>query len=109
MTAMRCATVVSRAPYCLALLCAVAAPAMAQEATPLPTEPKVQHIVIEDKITRIEELRVRGETQRVVVRPKMPGARPYEIVPADGARDIAPGPNSAKGAAGHSVWNVFSF
>ena len=100
MTAMR---------RCLALVCLLAAPALAQEATPLPAEPKVQRIVVEDDNARIEELRVRGQTQRIVVRPKIGGARAYEIVPADGARDLSAGPNASRGAAGQRVWNVFSF
>ncbi len=86
-----------------------ALPALAQEATQSPLEPKVQQIVVEDDNVRIEELRVRGQTQRIVVRPKVGNARAYEIVPADGARDLSAGPNSSRGAAGQRVWNVLSF
>jgi hypothetical protein len=39
-------------------------------------EPAVQRKVTEDDGVRIEELRVRGETQRIVVRSKVGGARP---------------------------------
>jgi hypothetical protein len=85
------------------------APVLAQEATQFPVEPKVQRIVVEDDNARVEELRVRGQTQRIVVKPKIAGARPYEILPADGARDLSPGPSPARGAAGQRVWNVFEF
>lgn len=85
-------------------------PAAAQPAAPGgAAEPKVQRIVTEDDNARIEELRVRGQTQRIVVKPKRGNARQYEIVPADGARDLSDGPHSSRGAAGQRVWNVLSF
>ena len=87
-----------------------ALPAATQPAAPSgAAEPKVQRIVIEDDSVRIEELRVRGQTQRIVVKPKVGNARAYEIVPADGARDLSAGPASSRGAAGQRVWNVLSF
>ena len=73
-----------------------------------PIEPKVQQTVIEDDGVRIEELRVRGQTQRLVVRPKG-GAAEYEIIPADGARNMVQAAGASRGAAGQRVWNVLSF
>lgn len=73
-------------------------------------EPVVQHIVIEDDGTRIEELHVRGEAQRIKVQPK--GLSPrfsYEVLPASGARDPSLNPGAAQGAAGQRVWSVLSF
>lgn len=95
---------------CLAALACLGwlLPAAAQEASSTP-EPKVQRVVIEDDGTRIEELRVRGQTVRIVVQPKAPGVRPYEIVPATGGRDLSTGPHAERGAAGQRVWNVLSF
>ena len=55
---------------------------------------------------RIEELRVRGQTQRIVVHPKKGGAA-YEIVPADGARDLSQ--STSRAGAGQRVWNLFNF
>jgi len=90
-----------------ALSCAFAGPALAQEVK-LPPEPKVQRIVIEDDAVRIEELRVRGQTQRIVVKPK--NAAEYEIVPAAGGRDPSQNrANSQPGAAGQRVWNILKF
>lgn len=90
-----------------ALSCLLAAAAAAQELK-LPPEPKVQRIVIEDEAVRIEELRVRGLTQRVVVKPK--NAAEYEIVPAAGGRDPSQNrANSQPGAGGQRVWNVLKF
>jgi len=90
-----------------ALSCALAGPAPAQEVK-LPPEPKVQRIVIEDDAVRIEELRVRGQTQRIVVKPK--NAAEYEIIPAAGGRDPSQNrANSQPGAAGQRVWNILKF
>jgi hypothetical protein len=86
----------------------VAAPTSA--APTEPGEPKVEHIVNEDKATRIEELRVRGQTQRIVVKSKIGVKGQYEIVPADSARDVLPADgNGNRGAAGQAVWSVLSF
>lgn len=109
--------------FALLVAAAVAAPALAQpagtpkpvrppvtEPEPIRNEPVVQHIVIEDDGTRIEELHVRGEAQRITVQPK--GLDPrfkYEVIPASGARDLAPGPGSTRGAAGQRVWNILNF
>ncbi len=70
-----------------------------------PAEPKVERTVLEDDGARIEELRVRGQVQKVVVRPKRPGYRPYEILPPQGGRD----PSQPAQASGQRVWNVLSF
>ncbi len=72
------------------------------------SEPNVRRIVIEDDATRIDELRVRGETQSLSVQPKHGGAR-YEIVPVPGGRDLATGPTTPRGAVGQRVWRVFQF
>jgi hypothetical protein len=68
-------------------------------------EPAVQRQTLEDDQVRIEELRVRGLNQRLVVKPKVAGAREYEIVPADPGRDATPGRTSA----GQRVWRLFAF
>jgi hypothetical protein len=79
-------------------------------ATGRKSEPHVQHTVIEDDGSRIEELRVRGQTQRLSVTPKGAINKPYEIVPADGAKDPpASGQATHGSAAGQRVWNVLSF
>ncbi|WP_124538796.1 hypothetical protein [Piscinibacter terrae] len=70
-------------------------------------EPKVQRTVIEDDATRIEELKVRGQTQRITVTPK--GLKSYEILPADQGRDMSDSASSQRGAAGKRVWHVMSF
>lgn len=106
----------SRALLCLALA-SLAGTSHSQEAkvpaTPAapaePSEPRVQQIVVEDEGSRIEELRVRGATQRITVKPKVGTARGYEIIVGDGSRDLSDGVNTSRGAAGKRVWHVLSF
>jgi hypothetical protein len=73
-------------------------------------EPQAQTRVLEDVGSRIEEMRLRGHTQRIVVTPKT-GAlqQPYEIITGDGSRDLSPGVNTSRGAAGQRVWRVLNF
>jgi len=70
-------------------------------------EPNVRQSVFEDEGSRIEELHVRGETQRISVQPKR-GAR-YEVVPEGGGRDMAAGPTTPRGAVGQRVWRLLQF
>lgn len=85
------------------------AAAIAQQAAdpvaPRGGEPRVQHIVTEDEAVRIEELRVRGQVQRIVVQSKLGNARPYEILPATQGRDLS----QDRRASGQRVWSVLSF
>ncbi len=93
-------------------LCAPGGAALAQAAAapaPAAGEPRVQTIVVEDEGSRIEELRVRGATQRIHVQPKVGTVKGYEILVGDGSRDIGEGVNTSRGAAGKRVWNVLSF
>lgn len=81
-------------------------PVTAPGATP---EPNVQRIVNEDGGSRIEELRVRGNTTRISVTPKVGTGRGYEIITEDGSRDVSDGLGASRGAAGKRVWRVLSF
>ena len=78
-------------------------------APPAPSEPKVEVLVVEDDGARTEELRVRGQSQRIVVTPKRGGRVAYEIITGDGSRDLSSGANTSRGAAGQRVWHVLSF
>lgn len=57
------------------------APAAAKE----PTEQTTQHIVVEDKATRIDELRIGSETKSIDVQPKN-GMPAYQVEPKSGER-----------------------
>lgn len=83
--------------------------AKAPAAPSQPAEPRVQQIVVEDEGSRIEELRVRGATQRITVKPKVGTSQGYEIIVGDGSRDLSDGVNTSRGAAGKRVWHVLSF
>jgi len=72
-------------------------------------EPAVQRTVLEDDGSRIEELRVRGQTQRISVKPKVGPRAGYEIIVGDGLREPPAGGNADRGAVGQRVWHVFSF
>lgn len=68
---------------------------------------KIQRIHTEDAGSRIDELRVGGETEKITVQPKTT-VPPYEVKPAEGARGAAPA--AANGDTnGSRVWNVLKF
>lgn len=68
-------------------------------------EAAVQRIVIDDSGVRIDELRVRGQTRRVVVQSKLPGAPAYEIVSKADGRDAS----QDRRIEGRSLWQLFAF
>jgi hypothetical protein len=95
----------------LAAAC-VYVPCSAQDAAAPPArggEPNVRRSVIEDEGSRIDELRVRGQVQRISVTPKFGSTKSYEIITGDGSRDLGDGANTSRGAAGKRVWNVLAF
>lgn len=103
----------SRSFAVLALLAAsVAAPVRAQlppAAEPAPAasrtpEPQVIQQVTEDDQVRIEELRVRGQTRRLTVQPKIRGIGAYEIAVPEPGREPADDPK-----AGKRVWLSLTF
>ena len=96
---------------CLAILALAAHAATAGErsTTAAMNEPRVEVLVSEDDNVRIEELRVRGQVQRITVTPKTGGRVGYQIIPGDASRDLSPGANTSRGAAGQRVWHVLSF
>ena len=72
-------------------------------------EPNVKHTVIEDNGSRIDELRVRGQTQRITVTPKIGPTKSYEIITGDAAHELPEGTGGARNATGKRVWNVLDF
>jgi hypothetical protein len=61
--------------------------------------------VIEDGKVRIEETRVRGQTQSVTVTSKLPGVKAYEVIQPPLGKD----PSQDAGAAGKRTWSLFDF
>ena len=96
------------------VLAAVAAlqPAHAQQPaaetpTALPNEPAVQRSKFEDEGSRVEELKIRGEVRRITVTPKVGTTVPYEVLPAEGSRDLSQ--SGSRGVAGQRVWHILTF
>ena len=90
--------------------CALSGWTCAQAAPALPAGPAAKSTtadtrVVEDDNVRIEETRVRGQLQRIVVHTRLGGARTYEIVVGSPGRD----PSQERGAAGQRAWSVLSF
>ena len=69
----------------------------------------IQRIRTEDAGSRIDEVRVGGETQSITVQPKIGNGVPaYEVKPSDTARGAAPS-TSKNDTTGSRVWNVLKF
>lgn len=111
---MRALTLFRSLPVAFAL--AAALPVLAQTGTPAPApaeqarlpagEAKViERITHEDAGSRIDEVRVGGQTRSIDVQPKN-GAPAYEIAPQSGAETPAEGQG---GSSGRSRWRVLSF
>lgn len=83
----------------MAAVALAAAPAVAQ--TP---EPAVVRTVTQDDQVRIEETRVRGAVQRIVVEQKAGGS--YEITPPSATADPSRSPTPR---GGERRWRLFSF
>jgi ABC-type proline/glycine betaine transport system substrate-binding protein len=72
-------------------------------------EAKIEQAVIEDEHTRIEQLRVRGQTQKVKVHKKNSIAPDYEIVMGDAGHDWTYEAGSTRFSIGQRVWRLFDF
>ena len=70
---------------------------------------KVEEIVLEDDNTRIEELRVRGQTQKVKVHKKNSRAPDYEIIMGDAGHDWTYEAGGTRFSIGQRVWRLFDY
>ncbi len=95
------------------------APAPAPATAPAPDTPKAatserpqkatERIRTEDAGSRIDEVRVGGETQSITVQPKTGADVPaYEVRPSDNTKGSAPS-SASGGTTGSRVWNVLKF
>jgi hypothetical protein len=100
----------------LALVIAASLPVLAQTGTPAPTpveQPRlpageakvIERITHEDAGSRIDEVRIGGQTRSIDVQPKN-GAPAYEIAPQNGAELPSEGQG---GSSGRSRWRLLSF
>ncbi len=99
----------------LAFSCLAAAAALAQNPAALPrdvtpppasgTEQKIERIRHEDAGSRIDELRVGGETKQITVQPK--GDAPaYQVAPESNNRNPA---STDRERSGTSGWNILKY
>ena len=68
---------------------------------------RTERIRVEDGGSRVDELRVGGQTQSITVQPKVGNLPEYELLPSDGVRNRAR--NGAESTTGARVWNVMKF
>ena len=111
-------TLVFLAALPLATLCVAQTPAQPARAEAPATEGNapsgrpdqtVQRIRTEDAGSRIDEVRVGGQTQNITVQPKLGDKIPaYEVKPSDTAPGAAPS-TSNNDTTGSRVWNVLKF
>lgn len=100
-------------PLLLAAVPVLFASAALAQTTPQPgapapadaTEPRIERIRHEDALTRVEELRVAGQTRSITVQPKN-GAPAYDVAPATGGEDPSATRN---GSTGKSRWRLLDF
>ena len=108
-------TLIFLAALPLSTLCAAQTPVQPAQAASAATAPTgradqtIQRIHVEDAGSRIDEVRVGGETQSITVQPKTGINLPaYEVKPSDTARGAAPS-TSKNDTTGSRVWNVLKF
>ncbi|AVO50242.1 hypothetical protein C6568_14045 [Melaminivora suipulveris] len=71
---------------------------------------RVQRIVVEDAGSRVDELRVGGQTQSITVQPKTAAALPsYEVRAQDGARARPGNLDASDTVTAPRVWNLGRF
>jgi hypothetical protein len=78
-------------------------PLASQGSKAAPIEQRAERIVVEDAGSRIEELRIGGETKSIKVQPKG-GLPPYEVQPENGSSG-----NNTAGTVGNRVWKILGF
>ena len=117
-----------RASTTLFLLALATAPALAQTSAQNPVQPseqereqlskqeqklegrrnqRTERIRIEDEGSRVDELRIGGQTQSITVQPKVGNLPAYEVQPSDGVRNRPR--NGAETDTGARVWNLKKF
>ena len=83
---------------------AVVAPAATSADEAAPSQ-RIERITNEDALTRVDELRVGGETRSITVQPKN-GAPAYDVAPAQGNQNAG---DPRTGSAGKSRWRLLNF
>jgi len=86
---------------------AEASEATESRATPADrTNQRVERIRVEDEGSRVDELRVGGQTRSITVTPKVSDLPAYEVQPTEGVRNRS---RSSSDTTGPRVWNIRQF
>jgi len=78
----------------------------APDAPPDRTNQRVERIRIEDEGSRVDELRIGGQTRSITVTPKVTEMPAYEVQPTEGERARN---RSGSEITGPRVWNIRKF
>lgn len=72
---------------------------------------RIERIRVEDGGSRVDEVRVGGQTQSITVKPKSAGGGipEYEVQPSNGARDGGPSRSGSETITGPRVWKLRKF
>lgn len=70
---------------------------------------RTERIQVEDAGSRVDELRIGGQTQTISVQPKAGSMPSYEVQSPDGARSRAGSNSGAETTTAPRVWNVLKF
>jgi hypothetical protein len=70
---------------------------------------RTERIRVEDEGSRVDELRVGGQTQTISVQPKAANMPGYEVQSPDGARSRVGSNSGAETNTAPRVWNVLKF
>lgn len=105
-----------RAAPLLLLLSLAACPVLAQNPPAEDTAPRstpadrtnqrVERIHVEDKGSRVDEVRIGGKTQSITVTPLVSDLPAYEVQPS---HDVQDRNRSSSGTTGPRVWNMMKF
>ena len=80
-------------------------PAQENSATPSRQNQRIERIREEDAGSRVDELRVGGQTQSINVQPKAGNMPAYEVKPGNAGKDGI-NQNGSDGTNGRRVWNL---
>ncbi len=85
-----------------------AAPSAAEQRAPQgdKNNQRVERIRVEDEGSRVDEVRIGGQTQSITVTPKVGDMPAYEVQPSEGVRNRS---RSSSDTTGPRVWNMLKF
>jgi len=80
-----------------------------QEQTDGRRNQRIEHLTVEDRGARVDELRYGGRMQSITVTPKASDMPAYEVLPDAGGRSRQGAAETSSSGNGPRVWNVLKF